>query len=96
MVANASLKRKRHVKMPNRLAGSAFISLMNPSIVNALVSFGNPHPPTHLRVRIEAEKFELGCQIFNGAEMDITPKQAKLWIKELEHVLRLYEDASKL
>lgn len=90
ILANAS--RERAKKDAVKLAQKTHIALRSPSFRVEL----DPHDAAHIGVTIDAERFELGPHLFNGAAFDLTPKQMRLWIQELQHGLRLYEDANKL
>lgn len=90
ILANAS--RERAKKDAVKLAQKTHIALRSPSFRVEL----DPHDAAHIGVTIDAERFELGPHLFNGAALDLTPKQMRLLIHELQHGLRLYEDANKL
>jgi len=90
ILANAS--RERAKKDAVKLAQKTHIALRSPSFRVEV----DPHDAAHINVTIDAERFELGAQLFNGAALDLTPKQMRLLIQELQHGLRLYEDANKL
>lgn len=89
----ATASRDRGEKQ-RKLHGQSHVELRNPTFTTEVSSDRSNTQPTHITVTIEADRFEMFGNIFNGGKFDGTPTKIREAIAALQRGLDNFDRAT--